>query len=176
MAEISTIGNYGKSELPSCMDGRSNPLMDRNVAEALNLSLYIFLSPSLFASSYLSIYLSIHLSIWPSTFLSIKLSMYDIIICLSIYKNISINVSTFISIDISLSLSLSVCLADWLTKLSICLCIYASISLPIYDIYASIFLFIWQEAFMRDFPQKWKLRATKRSNSTRHPENRSWHL
>ena len=128
MAEISTIGNYGKSELPSCMDGRSNPLMDRNVAEALNLSLYIFLSPSLFASSYLSIYLSIYLS----DRLPFYLSNCPCMILSSVYLSIKIYLSMFLPLYPSISLSHSLCLSVWLTDWLNYLSVYVSMHLSVY--------------------------------------------
>ena len=64
VAEVSKIGNYRRGELLWCMDGRANPLMDRKVVEALNLSL----SPPLPLSLTLSVTFSLHLSISPAVF------------------------------------------------------------------------------------------------------------
>ena len=69
VAEVSKIGNYRRKQLLWCMDGRANPLMDRKVVEALNLSL----------STTLSVTFSLCLSISPSVYLSVYLSISGVV-------------------------------------------------------------------------------------------------
>ena len=134
VAEISKIGNYRRGELLWWMDGRANPLMDREVAEALSLSL----SLSLFLSPSLSIYPFVHISICLSICLSIYLSIF-----LSIYPSICLFIYLFTYLCISLSISLSL-------YLSTCLSVYPSICL---SIHLSFYLSTWKETIPRDFFQ-----------------------
>ena len=147
--------------------------MDRQVVEVSALSLFLFLS--------LTVYLPTHLSIYRSTYLSIYLSLY-----LSIYPYLSL--SLFVSLSLSLARSLSL-------SLSLSLCVYLQawkrsysarlpqfLNLPTsktqqFSETSSIFELdnVKNEAILRDFLIFRSWQHQKRNNSGRRPAKmESW--
>ena len=127
-------------------------------------SIHPCIHPSIHLSDHLSIYLSICLSICTPVCLYVCIPLC-LSVCLPVYLSACVSVyhvSVYVSICLPvylcimyLSMCLSVCLCICVVYLSVCLSIF---SLFLYSIYLfvclSIYLYIWNEAILRDFLTK----------------------